>query len=828
MFRCSYHSLRLFSVGLSLVLSGCYSSSPPPATTETPAPSLGEGSSTPGEDGAPTQSEPPVNQKSAATAVERSEYPDVPYIEIMREIDGIEIPRLKAEQQSITLQGKIEEDVGNPRAKTPKEKATGDTITVLFNSEPKSMNPITETSAVQHYISQYSMEALARQDWETFEFVPHMAERWVKEDSVKLSPDTPGKERRVKQTGGEPATQLEIDYVTAERTEDKPNPEPTAVSFVTTDEDGNPLAGVWVGVYPKDKILGAAATGYHDWSNAQGEVKFGGFPTGKYVVKVGAEIYGKAVKEADGSLVVTPESNENPLHEELKSTSNSTLTLKPGEWIDLQEQTYFTYYLRSDVKWSDGTPYTTKDLEFAYAVLNNPTVDGDSIRIYYQDLVECKAFGPQVIRMRYRQQYFKAFEFTLAMPMYGPPFHDFAQRFQQQGKELTLERLTPEQEEQQQKISAHGQAFGLYFNTNEEYNRKPMGTGPYMVNLWENFDRLELVRNPNYWLPERKGYLDKIVFKFIAESSGFLPALQSGIVDFIPRLTTEQFFSVLKGPPDWFGKDFVKSEWYTPAFGYVGWNELKPEFQDRRVRVALGLLFDKQKFLETKLYSAGMIVSGPNYYFGPGYDHEVEPLAYSVETARELLTEAGWFDSDNDGILDKDGVKFSITALMPKGNPVADDRMAILKNDMQSVGIHLEIQPLEWASFVERLQQRSADVMTLSWAMAVENDPYQIWHGSGAGKENRGSNHVSFNNPQANELIDMLRLTLNDKKRHHIQKMFHRLIDSEQPYQFLYCMKELGAYHQRFRGVKWYRLRPGYDLTEWWVPKDEQLHPVEN
>ena len=145
---------------------------------------------------------------------------------------------------------------------------------------------------------------------------------------------------------------------------------------------------------------------------------------------------------------------ENPLHEELKSTPNSTLTLKPNEWIDRHEQTYYTYYLRPDVTWSDGAPFTTQDLEFAYAVLNNPTVDGDAIRVYYQDLVECKALSPQVVRMRYRQQYFKAFEFTAGMASYTPPWHLYVQKFDEQGQKLTLEKLTPEEESQQNKISA--------------------------------------------------------------------------------------------------------------------------------------------------------------------------------------------------------------------------------------------------------------------------------------------------------------------------------------------------------------------------------------
>jgi len=799
--------LREIGVGLSLLLFiGCQPTAPSRSDKTTPVKATANVS-------------PPVEPIGFW-----DDYPDVPKFGIMQEIDGVDIPRIKTEQQSLQLAGEIPVDVGNPRAVTASEPTTGDAIVVRMASEPKSLNPITETSAVQTYIMSYVNESLARQNPETFEYEPHLAQRWVTEDSIKLSPDTPGKERRVKLADGVAAAQLEIEYTAPPPPEgDAPPAAPPVISVTTTDKDGTPLAGVWVGVYPKEKILGASATGYHVWSNDKGIAELGGYPTGKYVVKVGAEIYGKSEKLSDGSLVVKPESEENLLFAELKASGESALTLKPDQWIERHEQTYFTYYLKSEVTWSDGTPFTTKDIEFVYALLNNSAVDADALRGYYQDLIECSALSPQVVRMRYRQQYFKAFEFTQAIAGVAPPWHLFANLVNASGKELTLDRLTKDEEAAQNKVSAHGDEFGKLFNLNEEYRRAPMGTGPYVVSRWERDERVELSRNPNYWTKERAGYLDKIIFRFIIDDNGVIPALQTGEIDFAFSLSPEQFFEVLKGPPAWLAKDFVKAEWFIPAFGYVGWNELRPQFQDRRVRVALGLMFDKPRFLESKLYNAGIIVSGPAYYFGPGYDHEVAPLAYAPETARDLLTEAGWFDSDNDGILDKDGVKFSINALIPKGRQTTEDRMAVLKNDLKAVGIEMDIRQLEWASFIELIQARDFDVVTLSWAMAVENDPYQIWHGSGAGKKSRGSNHVSFNNPQANEVIEMLRVTLDEKKRQRIAFSLHRLIDAEQPYQFLYAPKDLGAYHQRFRGVKWYRLRPGFDLTEWFVPKDEQL-----
>lgn len=803
------------AAGLTCVLlAGCTTSSPPPAAD-------GEAKSATPAMGASADPSGKVADSPPKAAAVDAEYPDVPVIPIMTEVDGIEIPRLTTGSQDLQLTGPIQADVGNEHAKAnPSEPVRGDAIRIRFNSEPKTLNPIVETSAVQTYIGQYVQEPLLWQNLETFEYEPHLAESWVTEDSVKLSADYPGKERRIARAGGAPVATMEVEYTASA----SPEGEPATIELTTSDAAGKPLGQVWIGVFPKGKILGAPATGYHLWSDAGGKVGLSGFPTGTYIVKTGAEIYGKAVKNEDGSLTVTAASDENPLHEELRSADGKALVLKAGEWSDVQAETYYTYRLRSDVKWSDGTPYTTKDLEFAYSVLNNPTVDGESIRTYYTDLIECRGLSPRVVRMRYRQQYFKALDFTAQIGLFTPPFHFFEKRLKEaKGVELTLEPLTEAEEAAQGKWSAHGKEFGRFFNVDSEYNLKPLGTGPYVVNRWDRDQLVELVRNPIYWNPKRPGYLDKIVVKFITDNVTALQALQAGEIDFIWRLSAEQYFEDLKGPPDWFKNRFVKAAWFTPKFEYVGWNMLKEEFQDRRVRVALSMLFDKQDFLEKKLYNGGTIVSGPEYYFGPGYDHSVPPLAYAPDAARELLSDAGWVDTDNDGFLDKDGKRLSLTIYLPPGNASVQQRVELFQKSLRTVGIELNVQPQEWASFVDRLRAKDFDICTLAWVMDVENDPFQIWHGSQAGKEKRGSNHVSFNNARANELIEMLRVTLDKKKRQKIHHALHRVLDAEQPYMFMYCTKDFGAYHQRFRGVKWYRLRPGFDLTEWYVPKDEQL-----
>ena len=785
----------------SFVLMGCSKSSPP-STPQTTTPATATTTTT----------------SPSPSAVESfwEDYPDVPKLEIMTEVAGIKIPRIPADNQTLTLAGPIPADLDNEHAKRhPSQPTTGDTLTIRFQSEPKVLNPITENSAVMRYIMRYVNQELVRQNLETFVWEALIAKQWVVEDSIKLSPDYPGRERRIAFKEGSPQTTLELDYEANPPKDGKPA-EPKKIALITTNKDGQPIGHAWVGIYPVGRIVGASTTGYHSWSDDQGQLEIGGFPAGKYTIKTGDELFGQSKPLDEGSLLVTPGTAENPLKE--------PLTLKQGEWQDIQAKTYSTFYLRDDVKWSDGVPFTSKDIEFTYALLNSPYVDGDSIRTYYSDLVECTALGAHTLRLRYRQQYFKADEFSNEIGIYMAPMHFFENIFREQARELTLEPLTPAEEAAKKQISARGQEFGKFFNTDERYNRKPLGVGPYIVDKWERGDRVELVRNPNFWEPSRAGHVDRIIVKFIIDQVSAFAALKAGEIDFFYDMSAEQYFEDWPTLDKETQENYVRASWYTPRFSYIAWNQLSPLFKDRRVRLAMTLLFDRQEFVDKKLHGAAHLVSGTQFLFGPAYDREVRPLAYDPDAARELLTDAGWIDTDNDGILDKNGEKFQVTLRMPKGKPINEQMVEILQKNLKTVGIDLQIQTMEWASFIEKMRAKECDVFALQWVTPIESDPYQIWHSSEAAREKRGSNTISFNNPQADSLIEMIRVTLDEKKRNRIHQTFHRLLDAEQPYTFLWTPREFGAYHKRFRNVKWYRLRPGYDLAEWYVPKDEQLH----
>ncbi|MEM1061694.1 MAG: ABC transporter substrate-binding protein, partial [Planctomycetota bacterium] len=649
--------LRTTTLAAALLLSlavGCGQQAPPPTdggSTGNESASAGSGSTGSGT----------IEGGGQGLDVLPTDPDDIASVPLMTEIDGIEIPRLAAAEGAREVGGEVPVDEFNDAADKKYNPVKGGGINVRFNAEPKTLNPITETSAYQSYIQTYFHDALFAQNPETFVWEPDMASAYVAEDSVKLRADFPGYERTLKI--GDAASVASATVTIPEDSDAEP------VTGTILDASGEPVPQGWVGLYAVggDEPLAGL------YADEAGVVTLA-FDPGTYEARPGAELFGTTETAADGSVTVTPVSAGNPLAE--------PASFAAADVVDLQRSTIYTFTLRDDVTWQDDAPFTTQDLRFAYAVINNLFVDGDSLRTYYSDVVRVEAVDELNCRIQYRTQYFKSFEFAAGLGFYAPPFHYFKKLLADDGLgKLTLERLTPEEEEATGEVSAHGQVFGKFFNTDDRYNRAPLGVGPYRVTDWQKGNKVDLVRRDDYWNPDRGGHLDRITFKFIDDNITALQAVRGGQVDFNSRLTPEQYFEELtqSSEREWVESDYVKARWYYPAFSYLGWNLRRPQFQDRRVRLALRLLFDVEEYVEKKLYDSGVLVSGSQYIFGPAYDQNVRPIAYDPETARDLLADAGWIDTDGDNRLDKDGEPFTFSLLMPSGNDTVRDQAALLQ-----------------------------------------------------------------------------------------------------------------------------------------------------
>jgi len=132
----------------------------------------------------------------------------------------------------------------------------------------------------------------------------------------------------------------------------------------------------------------------------------------------------------------------------------------------------------------------------------------------------------------------------------------------------------------------------------------------------------------------------------------------------------------------------------------------------------------------------------------------------------------------------------------------------------------MKIRRNEWAVFVQKLNERKFDAVTLGWSMGVETDPFQIWHSSQV--SGGGSNFVGFKNEEVDKIIEEARQEFDRKKRIELYRKFIHIIHEEQPYTFLFCNKSTIALNNRFADINIYPLGP--DVLEWYVPLELQKY----
>ena len=121
----------------------------------------------------------------------------------------------------------------------------------------------------------------------------------------------------------------------------------------------------------------------------------------------------------------------------------------------------------------------------------------------------------------------------------------------------------------------------------------------------------------------------------------------------------------------------------------------------------------------------------------------------------------------------------------------------MLQENLKEIGITMSIRKLEWAVFIQRIEEHNFDACTLGWALGWETDPYQIWHSSQAVE--KGSNFVGFKNEEADKLIEEARKEFDPEKRRQMYYRLQEIIHDEQPYTFLFTDKALDGCFQEVR-----------------------------
>ncbi len=449
-------------------------------------------------------------------------------------------------------------------------------------------------------------------------------------------------------------------------------------------------------------------------------------------------------------------------------------------WEISEDKRTFTFHLRKDVTWHDGAPFTSADAMFTYQMYIDPEVPTSYAEDFLQ-VASAEAPDPYTFKVTYEKPYAPALE------SWGTPIHP---RHLLEGQDVTKSPLS----------------------------RSPIGTGPYKFVKWDAGEKVELIANPDYF--EGEPYIHRVVYRVIPDTSTQFLELQAGGLDLM-GLTPIQYKTQTDTPG--FTRKFNKYRYLSFSYTYLGYNLTKELFQDVRVRQAISYAIDKQEIIDGVLLGLGQAATGPYKPDTWVYNAGVKRYPYDPEQAKALLADAGWVDSDGDGVLDKDGDKLAFTIVTNQGNDLRSKTAEIIQRRLKEVGINIEIRIVEWATFLkEFIFPGNFDATILGWSGGPEPDQYNIWHSSKTAP--RELNFIKYSNQEVDDLLEQGRRTFDQAERKQIYDRFQEILAEEQPYTFLYVGEALPAVAKRFRGIEPSPAGISHNFIKWWVPKSEQKY----
>lgn len=463
-----------------------------------------------------------------------------------------------------------------------------------------------------------------------------------------------------------------------------------------------------------------------------------------------------------------------PIYETLARLREGQLTpLLAQSWTESEDHLTLRVTLRPDVRFHDRTPLSSADVKATLEAVFAPGNATTTFRSSLEMLDRVEAPDPLTLVVHWKRPSFLATPTLLgALPV----------------------------------LPAH--ALGGDFDT-LPLHRAPIGTGPFRFEKWDAGSSLTLVRHDAYWGPP--AHLARVVFRFVKDDSAAVAGWERGEFDLVTRLSPGAWRASESNPKLW--AEYQRVFFPENTYAWLGFNQRRPLFANVLVRRALGLLFPAPVVEKSVDLGLEPRTTCPWFPESKSCDPEVLPLPFDPGTAKQLLAEAGWEDSDRDGVLDHDGARFSFAFLAAAQSPKMAKLLPLYVDALKQAGIDARIETVDVSAYMSRVRAHDFDAMALSWSSAdAVQDNFQNFHSSEIAS---GSNFVGYSDPQVDAWLEAIRAEFDPAKRAVLERRVHRRVYGDQAYLFLGRRPALDAFKRKVRG-----LRPAlgwYDLRDVWI-----------
>lgn len=436
------------------------------------------------------------------------------------------------------------------------------------------------------------------------------------------------------------------------------------------------------------------------------------------------------------------------------------------EWTVTEDGLIWTFKLRDDVYWHDGTKFTSADVKYTYDAIKHPDYLG--IRATdFRPITEIAAPDDYTIELHLDKPYAP----ILSKLVIGIiPKHLF------ETTEIGKMKENPA-------------------------NMDPIGTGPYKFGEWEKGQYLMLEANENYF--GEGPYIQKVIWKFYGDNQVMLAALEKGDIDYMGAIPPDDVERIQEALSDTHVLKPITQNGYT----YIGLKQTDPIFKDKLVRQALMYGTNRRQIVDDVLMGHGEVMNGNISMISWAYaGDQLNPYEYNPDKAKELLDQAGW-KVGADGIREKDGQKMDVKLLTSTGNKILEAALLITQQNWKELGVNVTVEYIEWAVLCEQyLDVAKFQSYALAWSLGVDPDFYLFFHSDAAVDENGqlvGFNDVEFKNERLDELLELGRTEMDQAARKEIYVEAQKIVNEELPYIFLYANSSPACMHKKVKGVTW-------------------------
>lgn len=403
----------------------------------------------------------------------------------------------------------------------------------------------------------------------------------------------------------------------------------------------------------------------------------------------------------------------------------------------------YTFRLQDKVAFHDGTPMTSAEVKFAFDRARAPTSTNAQKQIFAPiDTIETPDATTVVIKLKQPSGNFLYF-------------------------------------------LSWGDASIVSPKSAETNRATPVGTGPFRFKSWARGDRVELVRNPDYW--GKKAALESVTFRFISDAQAQVAALRAGDVDAFPAIGAPELFADLAKD-----KRFKAVSGNTEGEIVAGMNDTKKPFDDVRVRRALMHAIDRKALVEGAYSGYGQPIGS---HFSPNHPAFVDTtgiLPYDTAKAKALLKEAGY------------GSGLSITIKTPQ-MAYASRSAELISAMLSEVGVDLKIVPTEFpAKWIEEVfKAKDFDMTIVAHAEPLDIDIYA-----------RDGYYFNYRNPAFKALIADIATTTDETARYDKYRQAEKMLAEDVPALFLFQLPKLGVWNAKLKGLWESSPIPSNDVTE--------------